>query len=152
MTSIYAAIILSVFFLSGIILHHWLRSGGSLGESLKGAYAYTSLHWFLFAVASIGYLTFTVLLLSSTGVDREPGVLFLINSGVLIIGGLLSGRRKAILSKVYGVAASFQAVILIIMLIMGWGAAAIVIAINASIIVGFGMLTWLRVRSQRVSK
>ncbi|HBU05858.1 MAG TPA: hypothetical protein DEA95_04615 [Nitrospiraceae bacterium] len=151
---IYAAIILGVFFLSGIILHHWLRSGRSLkieAWGLKGANASASLHWILFVIASIGYVTFTVLLLTSTGEDQETGVLFILNVIALIIGGILARANKASLSKVYGVGASIQSVILIIMLIKGYGNAEIVMAINISIIVGFGLLAWLYNRNQRVN-
>ena len=147
-----AAIILGVFFLAGIILHHWLRSGRSFKIEewrLKGVYASGSLRWMFFAIALIGYGTFTALLLTSTGRDQESGVFFLLNVIALIIGGILAGANKASLSQVYSVVAAIQSVILIIMLIEGHGDVWIVLAVNISIIVGFGLMAWLCNRSNR---
>ena len=152
MTCIYAAIILGVFFLLGIILHHWLRSNGSLTAMLKGASASISWQSLAFAVALLAYFTFTVLLLVSTGEDRNAGLLFLINSIVLIIGGLLLLKRKAKMFVIYCIAGLLQTGILIIMLLYDWGTTSIVATINACIIIGFCVLAWLTARGQPMSK
>jgi len=151
---IYAAIILGVFILAGIILHNWLRSGRSLDIkklSLKGVHVSSSLNWPLFAIFSIGYITFTTLLFTSGAEDQESSVLFLFNVSALIIGGILAGMKKASLSKVYAVAASIQAVIFTIMLIKGYGDTWIVVAINTSIVVVLGLLAWLNINSKRIN-
>lgn len=152
MINVYAAIVIGVFLILGIILHHWLGSGGSLKESLKIAYASCSWQSVIYAVVSIAYLLFTVLLLISTSVDRKAGLLFLMNSVVLIIGGLLLVVRQTTPVIIYCIATLFQIFILSIMLLMGWGTASIVVIINVSIIIGFCVLTGLTARSQRVSK
>jgi len=139
--------------LVGIILHHCLRSGQTFDIkkwSIKGTQP-TPLNWFLFVASSIGYAVFTIALLTSHSDDIEVGLLHLLNIAVLIIGGILVAIKKITFSKTYGLAILMQFFILVTSLIKGYGDARLIIAINASIITGFGLLAWLYISRQRAS-
>ncbi|MDP3013838.1 MAG: hypothetical protein Q8M92_06305 [Candidatus Subteraquimicrobiales bacterium] len=149
---IVAAIILGIFFLTGIVLHHWLnlRLRSDSERSMRKAFFLTApVHWVYFVTALISYTTFTALLLSSSGGDYDVGLLSLINVFVLCLGGGLAIARKVSIFRVYCVAGSAQVIILIAMLIWGMGSAGIVIPINLLIIVGFGLLAWRSVHRHR---
>ncbi|TWU48156.1 hypothetical protein [Rubripirellula reticaptiva] len=94
----------------------------------------------LTTVAAIGFVTFTVVLLRAGNVDRQGGMCFLLNvPGVWMAPVMIALRRQKTFR--WSLLAMFgQGAVTGLMLILGIGEPAIVIAINGGIMLVFGGL------------
>jgi len=148
--SIYAAIVLGVFFLAGIILHNWLQIGKTL--NLKQVLSRGPLLPkrglnIVFYISGLAYITFTGLLLDSNGRDQKVGMLFLLNATVLVIGIMLVFFKDQHIIRGCIIAAIVQVLIFIIMLGQDMGNIEIVFAINIGVVIWFVLLGWLNFSS-----